>query len=332
MQPKNFKKGKGKGQKAKIPQEGKNHKDPRITLRLKRGSLKAKTKSKRKRQWLTWSWNQNRSQNQSWPNQSDRKRHKAKWRRKGQLSSLRKGKSSSSSTLAESKSSTRTESATIISESNISEFAEEQTQTLQPDQLRGFQDLWPVAQQQYQSILQSHVSNNYGSMSSVRHHPVQIEWFEQHRLNIIHFIQPLNPDVQIQEVCLSFPYPIGPSLPQHLQESWAALIDAGTVTSAAPSSLAPHVANTLQSASGQLVNVNGGETKVQGQKKVTYITHKIVMNITFLSVKDVVNLIICLDALHKMQFHSMPFRSQASRMVSRRSSRILREGSQGCHH
>ena len=106
-----------------------------------------------------------------------------------------------------------------------------------------------------------------------------------------------------QEICASFPYSIGSGLPSHLQEPWAALIDAGAVTSIAPSSFAPHVPITPHS--GQLVNVNGGEIKIKGQKKVTYVTHMVVMHITFLIVEDVLNPIIGLDALHQnsVQFH-----------------------------
>ena len=101
----------------------------------------------------------------------------------------------------------------------------------------------------------------------------------------------------------SFPYSIGSGLPSHLQEPWAALIDSGAVTSIAPSSFAPHVPITPHS--GQLVNVNGGEIKIKGQKKVTYVTHMVVMHITFLIVEDVLNPIIGLDALHQnsVQFH-----------------------------
>ena len=90
-----------------------------------------------------------------------------------------------------------------------------------------------------------------------------------------------------QEICASFPYSIGSGLPSHLQEPWAALIDSGAVTSIAPSSLAPHVPITPHS--GQLVNVNGGEIKIKGQKKVTYVTHMVIMHITFLVVEDVLN-------------------------------------------
>ena len=106
-----------------------------------------------------------------------------------------------------------------------------------------------------------------------------------------------------QEICASFPYSIGSGLPSHLQEPWAALIDSRAVTSIAPSSFAPHVPITPHS--GQLVNVNGGEITIKGQKKVTYVTHMVVMHITFLIVEDVLNPIIGLDALHQnsVQFH-----------------------------
>ena len=51
--------------------------------------------------------------------------------------------------------------------------------------------------------------------------------------------------------------------------------------------------------------MNGGKIKIKGQKKVTYITHMVVMHITFLIVEDVLNPIIGLDALHQnsVQFH-----------------------------
>ena len=109
-----------------------------------------------------------------------------------------------------------------------------------------------------------------------------------------------------KDICASFPYSIGPGLPSHLQEPWAALIDSGAVTSIAPSSFAPHVPITPHS--GRLVNVNGGEIKIKGQKMVTYVTHQVVMNITFLIVEDVLNPIIGLDALHQnaVQFSFVP--------------------------
>ena len=98
-----------------------------------------------------------------------------------------------------------------------------------------------------------------------------------------------------------------PSLPQPLQELWAARIDTGAVTAIAPTAFAPHV--PISQYSGQPVNVNGGEIKILGQKKITYLTNKIVMNITFLIVEDGVNPIIGLDALHnQIQFSFTCFR------------------------
>ena len=78
----------------------------------------------------------------------------------------------------------------------------------------------------------------------------------------------------------------------------AILIRSGAVTSIAPPSFAPHVPITPHS--GQLVNVNGGEIKIKGQKKVTCVAHMVVMHITFLIVE-----VIGLDALHQnsVQFH-----------------------------
>ena len=90
----------------------------------------------------------------------------------------------------------------------------------------------------------------------------------------------LRSQAQRGEICSAFPYPIGPSLPQHLQEALAALIDTGAVTSSALASFAPRV--QLSELSGQFANVNGGEIKILGQKKFTYITHQVAMNITFL--------------------------------------------------
>ena len=139
-------------------------------------------------------------------------------------------------------------------------------------------------------------------MSSVPHHPGQLSGFSGDRLNINHFTQPFTSQTQNREICSSFPYPIGPSLPQHFEEPWAALIDAGAVTSIALVSCAPH--GQLSERSSQLVNVSGGEIKILGQR-VPYITHKVVINITFLIVEDVMNPIIGLDALHQngVQFH-----------------------------
>ena len=51
--------------------------------------------------------------------------------------------------------------------------------------------------------------------------------------------------------------------------------------------------------------MSGGVIKIKVQKKVTYVTHLVVMRITFLIVEDVLNPIIGLDALHQssVQFH-----------------------------
>ena len=83
----------------------------------------------------------------------------------------------------------------------------------------------------------------------------------------------------------------------------AALIETGAATSIAPASLAPHVPVTAHT--GQLVNMNGGEIEILGQKMVTDVTHKVVMNITFLIAEDVMNPSIGLDAPHQneVQFH-----------------------------
>ena len=60
---------------------------------------------------------------------------------------------------------------------------------------------------------------------------------------------------------------------------------------------------------GQLVNVNGGEIKILGEKMVTYITHKVVMNIMFLIAEDVVNPISGLDAPRQNEVQFRLFQS-----------------------
>ena len=180
---------------------------------------------------------------------------------------------------------------------NIHQYPQDQPiQTLPPDQLRGSETydlklnsnnirIW-VKRQLNAGRLRQFSSSNQGGFSG-------------QRLNINYLSEPCDLDSGIigQEICASFPYSIGLGLPSHLQEPWAALIDSGAVTSTAPSSFAPHVPVTPHS--GQLVNVNGGEIEIQGQKKVAYVTHMVVMHITFLIVEDVLNPIIGLDVLHQ---------------------------------
>ena len=102
------------------------------------------------------------------------------------------------------------------------------------DQLRGFQDLRPLHQQQQphnqpyfsQPSLSSAVSSVFASG--------QDQGFSGHQLRINHFTSSVSEDY-IMEVHLSNPiYDIGPSLPQERQEPWAALIDTGAVASIAP--------------------------------------------------------------------------------------------------
>ena len=136
-----------------------------------------------------------------------------------------------------------------------------------------------------------------------------------------HFTEPINSESGVKEICASFPDPVGPGLPHHLQEPWAALIDTGAVTSIAPSSFAPHAPVTPHT--GQLVNVNGGKNKMKGHKMITYVTHRIVMNITFLIVDHVVSPIIALDALHQheVQFHL--FQSSKAHLQQRGHRAVL---------
>ena len=153
---------------------------------------------------------------------------------------------------------------------------------------RGFRYLRPQAQQQqFQNLSQA--STQCGSIATVLSNSDQVGGFSGQRLNINYLSDSCDLDSGItgQEICASFPYSIGSGLPSHLQEPWAALIDSGAVTSIAPSSFGPHVPITPHS--GQLVNVNGGEIKIKGQKKLTHVTHMVIMHITFLIVEDVLN-------------------------------------------
>ena len=105
-----------------------------------------------------------------------------------------------------------------------------------------------------------------------------------------------------QEIYASFPYSVGSGLPHHLQEPWVALIDSGAVTSIAPSSFAPHVPiSHLIVVSWSMSMVERSRSRVK--KKITYVTHVVVMHITFLIVDDVLNPIIGLDALHQNSAH-----------------------------
>ena len=158
-------------------------------------------------------------------------------------------------------------------------------------------------------------------MSSILHHPVQVCGFSGHKLN--HFAQPFTSQTPIGEICSSFAYPLAPSLPQHLQEPWAALINTGAVTSIAPASFARYF--HLSDHSGQSANVNGGEIKILGQKKVTHITHKVVMNIAFLIVESVMNLIFCFR-VEKLIFNSMAAWSESSASLLQESLLLLRVG------
>ena len=108
------------------------------------------------------------------------------------------------------------------------------------DQLRGFQDLRPVHQQQsHQSTLLLTTSSS-SAVSSV-FASGQGQGFSGHHLRINHFTSDVSEDY-IMEVNISNPiYDIGPSLPQECQEPWAALIDTGAVASIAPQSFVPHI-------------------------------------------------------------------------------------------
>ena len=220
----------------------------------------------------------------------------------------------------------------------INTLKDQPIQKLPPDQLRGLRDLRPqvqqqqhqnpsqaledfetydleLSQQQYQNLSQA--STQCGSTATALSNSDRVGGFSGQRVNINYFSDSRDLDSAIigQDICASFPYSIGPGLPSHLQEPWAALIDSGAITSIAPSSFAPHVPITPHS--GQLVNVNGGEIKIKGQKMVTYVTHQVVMRITFLIVEDVLNPIVGLDAL-QAKFGSVSLVSAVARHTFRR--------------
>ena len=311
-----FKKGKGKGQKSK-GQKGKGSKGSSSFQNPKgKSKSKGKTKSKGKGQWTTWSWGQNQQNASRGQNQKGQKGSKSG---KGKSACSICGKSghtsnqcwwnrdqegwNSQGSAPQLKGSSGSEYSKEVY--NVHQYPQDQpVQRLPPDQLRGFRDLRPQAQQQqYQNLSQA--STQCGSIATVLSNSDQVGGFSGQRLNINYLSDSCGLDTGImgQEVCASFPYSIGSGLLSHLQEPWAALIDSGAVTSIAPSSVAPHVPITPHS--GQLVNVNGGEIKIKGQKKVTYVTHMVVMHITLLIVDNVLNPIIGLDALHQnsVQFH-----------------------------
>ena len=311
-----FKKGKGKGQKSK-GQKGNGSKGS-SSLQNPKGKSKGKgkTKSKGKSQWTTWSWGQNQ-QNANW-NQSQKGQKGSKSGKGNQLAQFAEKQDilqisaggieiKKDGTLKDQHHSSKEARDLSTSKEvyNIHQHPQDQPiQSLPPDQLRGFRDLRPQAQQQqYQNLSQA--PTQCGSIATVLSSSDQVGGFSGQRLNINYLSdsRDLDSGIMGQEICASFPYSIDSGLPSHLQDPWAALIDSGAVTSIAPSSFAPHVLITPHS--GQLVNVNGGEIKIKCQKKVVYVTHMVVMHITFLIVEEVLNPIIGLDALHQnsVQFH-----------------------------
>ena len=74
----------------------------------------------------------------------------------------------------------------------------------------------------------------------------------------------------------------------------------------------------------KLVNMNGGEIKILGEKVVTYITHKVVMTITFLIAEDAVNPIIGLDALHQNEVQTRLFQSGKAYLQQKGQRAVLR--------
>ena len=287
------KKGKGKSKKSKGQSKGKgsSQNQPQKGKGKSKGQSKGKTKSKGKGQWTTWSgqswsWNQNQGQG-------------GKGKGKGhQVCSHcgRKGHSVDQCWWAQ-KTSSSGNSSDQRQVYNISAQPGDHSVAVMPtDQLRGFQDLRPLHQQQ-QPLNQPYYSqpSSSSAVSSV-FASGQGQGFSGHHLRINHFTSDVTEDY-IMEVNISNPiYDIGPSLPQECQEPWAALIDTGAVASIAPQSFVPHI--PIKEKSETLTSVNGGHIKVLGIKHVTFITGKVIIHVNFLIVEDVKNPIIGLDAIH----------------------------------
>ena len=228
------------------------------------------------------------------------------WKRKGLLSGLWQIRSSSSFMLVE-QSATRISDSAIISELKAS-FTIYRS-ILRINQFRlynqisfeGFQDLRPAAQQ-LQQPSQSQASTHYGSVSSVLSHSGQVGGFSGHRLNINHFTQPTSSDSGVKEIISLSHRSQSPS------SSSGALGSTHRYRSCHVNcTFIVCTSCTSHSHTGHLVNVNGGDIKIKGQKMVTYVTHRVVMNITFLIVDDVVNPITGLDHF-KMKFSFICFR------------------------
>ena len=211
-----------------------------------------------------------------------------KWERQGLLSSMRQIRSPSSSMLVES-------SQNVRQVYNISEYDQE-FQTLQPDQLRGFQDM-TCSLTTSTTKSQRQASTHYGSMSSVRSHSGQVGGLSGHRLNINHFTQPIRSESGVEEICASFPDPIGPSLPRPGQHSRHRSSHFNCIFIIC-SSCTSH--SSYRSAS------QWEWWRDQDQRSEDdHVRHsQNCVNITFFVVDDGVNPIIGLDALHqtKMNF------------------------------
>ena len=125
---------------------------------------KGKTKSKGKGQWTTWSWDHNQNWNQE-PKRSERSLRQI-WKRQGLFYCQVCGKSGRQArqcwwNTQQQGAQNQQQSQNSRHVDNISEFPQDQpSQTFQPDQLRGFQDLRPAAQPQ--PSVQSQVSSHYG--------------------------------------------------------------------------------------------------------------------------------------------------------------------------
>ena len=200
---KSFEKVKGKGLKSKGPQKGKgstgssNH----FQNQKKKSKGKGKTKSEGEGQRSTWSWNLNQDQ-------SDRKGHKAN-NGKGKINCQVCGEARH-----QAHQSSRTDCTRIFSESSISELKAgvqflNQFRHYNHINSESFKIYDPLFNNNINTSLKSHESRNYGSASSVLHHPGHVSGFSGYRLNINCFPRLTNPDAG---------YPMGPSLPQHLQE------------------------------------------------------------------------------------------------------------------
>ena len=126
------------------------------------------------------------------------------------------------------------------------------------DQLRGFQDLRPLHQQQPHNQPYYSQPSSSSAVSSV-FASGQGQGLSGHQLRINHFTSGIS-EGHMMAVNFSNPiYDTRPSLPKQSQEPWPALRDTGAVASIAPQSSVSHI--SINEKSVTLTSVNGENIK-----------------------------------------------------------------------